>query len=56
MLDWRSHCVNQNRREFSEYLLVLDPEFLSPKEHQISYRYIIGGVEPLVVYISGLME
>ena len=41
--------MNQNRREFTEYLLVLDPAFLSPKEHQTSSRDRIGGVEPLLV-------
>ena len=38
-------------REFSEYLLVLDPAFIIPKEHQASSRDIIGGVEILVLDI-----
>ena len=43
--------MNQKMREFAEYLLVLDPTFISPKEHQTSSRDRIGGVEPLVVGI-----
>ena len=48
--------MNQNRREFSEYLLVLHPEFFSPKEHQTSTRDIIGGVETLMVDLLSFLE
>ena len=43
--------MNHNRHKFAEYLLVLDPAFISPKEHHTSSRDRIGGVEPLVVAI-----
>ena len=43
--------MNKNMHEFAEYLLVINTSFLSPKEHQTSFRDIIGGVEPLVVDI-----
>ena len=51
VIDWWYHFVNWSRREFAEYLLVFDPVFLSPKEHQASPRDMIGGIEPLVVDI-----
>ena len=50
-LTGESHFVNENRHKFSEYLLVLDPAFLSPKEHNKSSRDRIEGVKPLVVDI-----
>ena len=48
--------MNQNRRKVAVYLLVIDPEFLSPKEHQTSSRDRIGGVEPLVVSMLILFD
>ena len=45
-----------SRCEFSEYLLVIDPEFIIPKGHHEPSRYIIVGVKPLVVDISKRLE
>ena len=42
----------QNRREFSEYFLVLDPELISPKKHQTPSRDIIGGITIGGLYID----
>ena len=48
--------MNQNRRGFAEYLLVLNTSFLSPKEHKTSSRDRVCSVEPLVVNILGVLE
>ena len=48
--------MNQNRCEFAEYLLVLNPAFLSLKEHHISSIDIIGGIESLIVDILRFLE
>ena len=48
--------MNQNRRGFTEYFLVLNPMFLSSKEHQKLPRDTIGGIEPLVVDILRFLE